>query len=137
MAKSICFACGATKTSIAGACRRCGISPRGDAAALAKSLYLSIDRFDDPDEQSRYSHELDAIGDRIGRHEPVEFDESELRRMDERIRLLSSVTRGRFTRALSLLSARSAISRVPRRSFAAPPVFFWGLSVTVQYMGSL
>ena len=64
MAKSICFACGATKTSIAGACRRCGISPRGDAAALAKSLYLSIDRFDDPDDSrvTRTSWTLSETG---------------------------------------------------------------------------
>jgi hypothetical protein len=94
------MACGSPKRFITNPCPTCGFSPLGDPAAVAKSVYLSVNRFDDFDEQTRWSGELEAIGQQIGRHQSFEFDPAELARMSERVEAFQSVSRGQVYGAL-------------------------------------
>ena len=67
MTLAVCINCGHTKLGALTPCRRCGFLPK-DAVEQARSMLLS-DRKLSP-------HELRTAAERIGRGEPVVFDEA-------------------------------------------------------------
>ena len=91
MASALCPRCGTTKKRPWEACKRCGLDPAADEDALLRSVYLSVERFDDGDERRRYRRELDALGERLRAGRSVAFDEAELGKLRERKRLVESV----------------------------------------------
>jgi hypothetical protein len=78
---AVCLQCGAAKALPWWRCRRCGFDPSPDEEALAKSAYLSVQRFDQPRDQAVYRKELRRIGVDIGRGIPPTFDSRELARL--------------------------------------------------------
>lgn len=91
MAKAICIACGHAKPRPWKACRKCGLDPSSDEMALAKSVYLSIGRFEDPAEQAKYEDELDQVGRDLSIGKVVHYDEKELARLVEQKKAVDSV----------------------------------------------
>ena len=67
MTLAVCINCGHTKLGALTPCRRCGFAPK-DGLEQAKSVLLS-DRKLSPDE-------LRSVSERIGRGEPVVYDEA-------------------------------------------------------------
>lgn len=78
MAKAVCVRCGLAKRRVLSTCRNCGFSPQIDSVALAKSIILSIERFEDGGDRQRYATELDGIGERLRAGGAVEYDPKEV-----------------------------------------------------------
>lgn len=91
MAVAICLRCGASKKRPWTACGSCGLDPADDREVLVKSVYLSVERFEDGTERRRYRKELDEIASRIRAGEAPELDEAELKRLRKQRRLVESV----------------------------------------------
>lgn len=64
-----------------GRCRHCGLDPRPDPTNLARSIILSVDRFEDGSDRRRYATELDRIGETLRSGEQVEYDSQEVERL--------------------------------------------------------
>ncbi|HVU01153.1 MAG TPA: hypothetical protein VHE30_05350 [Polyangiaceae bacterium] len=91
MANAICIQCGSRKRAASHRCRNCGFQP-GDDEALLRSVYLSIGRYEEPDAQERYAHELDEVGQQVRSGAPPEFDSTELNRLREQLRAVRSIS---------------------------------------------
>ena len=96
----ICLQCGAEKLDALRVCRQCGFDPQSSEDACAKSLYLSTERYSDPEKQRPYWDELSRFAERIERGETVAFEPPELVRMAEQHRerklRLNQLTRRRM-----------------------------------------
>jgi len=80
---AICLRCGATKELPYETCVGCGFQPTEEDESLLKSVYLSLGRYDTPDEQSRYALELVTLAEQLRRGEEIEFDGDDLRRLQK------------------------------------------------------
>lgn len=78
---AICLRCGTGKELPYETCIGCGFQPTDEDESLLKSVYLSLGRYDTPEEQSRYKLELIALAEQIRRGEEIEFDGDGLRRL--------------------------------------------------------
>jgi len=87
VASAICIQCGASKGSPIAKCRACAFDPRDDEIALARSFLLSVERYDDGTDRRRYRGELDEVGRRIQAGDQVVFDDAEIQREIEIVRL--------------------------------------------------
>jgi len=81
MASSVCISCGVSKSRTWEKCSVCGFDPRGDEIAMAKSVYLSVGRYEEEVDRTRYANELDAIGQTIRDGVIIEYDQAELERL--------------------------------------------------------
>jgi hypothetical protein len=77
---AICLQCGATKKEPYAQCDECGFQPTDDES-LAKSVYLSLGRYDTPAEQSRYEYELKRLANELRSGREIEFDGEDLARL--------------------------------------------------------
>lgn len=91
MAKAICPRCGTPKKRPWKKCSNCGLDPAHDEDALVKSVYLSVERFEDGGDRRRYSKELDDLTVRIRAGESPSFDPEVLNRLRKQKRLVESV----------------------------------------------
>ena len=91
MVDSVCPRCGTSKKRPWKACSNSCLDPADDEEALVKSVYLSVERFEDGTERRRYRKELDEIARRMRAGESPEFDEAELKRLRKQKRLVESV----------------------------------------------
>lgn len=91
MEMAICIRCGAKKKRPYHKCRSCGLDPKGDEAALVRSVYLSTGRYEDPDEAGRYVEELERHAAAIRAGQEVAYDEDELARLRRQKHLVESV----------------------------------------------
>jgi len=81
---AICIRCGAKKHSAWKTCGNCGLDPNGDTNDLIKSVYMSIGRYEDADErQAEWQRELEHIGNVINNGGFPEYEELELKRLNE------------------------------------------------------
>lgn len=92
MPNAICLRCGKVKSRATACCKACAFDPREDKVALAKSILLSIDRYEDGTDRKRYAKELGAIGERISAGEQVPFDPQEVQRQVEIVDLGRSIS---------------------------------------------
>lgn len=100
MATAICLQCGAKKRKPYAECARCGYQPHDDKS-LIRSVYLSIHRYEDPQEQDRYADELDVIAERLATSQGYDFDEGDLRRLREQWQEMAAVTNSMLISALA------------------------------------
>ena len=91
MIKAICISCGTRKSAPWKKCSHCGLDPSTDEMALVKSVYLSVGRFEDPDQQRRYSEELEHLGTSLRDGGVVEYDGGELHRLRKQKKALDGV----------------------------------------------
>ena len=91
MTEAICLRCGSEKRRPWQQCSTCGFTPQDDEDSLLKSVYLSVGRFDDFDEQTEYRKELAVLAERLRAGMPIEFDARELARLAEQRDLVRSV----------------------------------------------
>jgi hypothetical protein len=63
--KAICIKCGESKRHPLAVCKRCRFDPNSDRETQAKSIILSVVRFEDPEKWKPYSIKLEAIGKSI------------------------------------------------------------------------
>jgi hypothetical protein len=91
MAEAICIACGGRKRLPWQICNDCGLDPTKDEMLLVKSVYLSTGRYDDDSKRQEYAGELEVLGSRISKGQPIEFDDEELARLLAQKRLVESV----------------------------------------------
>ncbi len=80
---AICLRCGTTKELPFETCVDCGFQPTDEDESLLKSVYLSLARYDRPEEQSRYALELVTLAEQLRRGEEIEFDGDDLRRLQK------------------------------------------------------
>ena len=85
---AICMRCGHAKQQPSRKCRHCGLA---DDEMLVRSVYLSPERFDDPDEQRKYAEELLALSEALKSGRQVDFDEHELQRLREQLQAVNEV----------------------------------------------
>jgi hypothetical protein len=90
--EAICARCGASKRAARKKCAGCGLDPAKDDAVLVKSVYLSIGRFDVPDEQERYRAELARMAEALKSGSAIAFDPAELERLDQQRRAVNEVS---------------------------------------------
>jgi hypothetical protein len=91
MLHAICVKCGQVKRRPYARCKSCGLDPRHDDATLVKSIYLSLGRYDDWSEHRSYSRVLETLAQDLKAGRPVTFDEQELARLENQLRVLRSV----------------------------------------------
>jgi len=91
MIHSICPRCGTPKRKPGKKCGHCGLDPDQVEEALVKSVYLSIERFEDGDDRQRYGEVLRDLSARMRAGESPEFDASVLDELRKQRRLVSSV----------------------------------------------
>jgi len=91
MVNALCPRCGTPKKRPWKQCSSCGLDPAHDEDALVKSVYLSVERFEDGDDRRRYSKELDDLAVRIRAGESPAFDPAVLNRLRKQKQLVESV----------------------------------------------
>ncbi len=91
MPDAICLRCAAEKPRPWTTCGGCGFDPRIDDVSLIKSVYLSVERFDDADRRKTYQLELTALAESIRRGDRIAFDEADLPRLRRQKDLVESV----------------------------------------------
>ena len=91
MANALCPRCGTPKKQPWVKCKNCGLDPADDEEVLVKSVYFSVERFDDADDRQRYGKELDELGKRLRAGERPSFDDAELEQLRQQKRLVASV----------------------------------------------
>jgi hypothetical protein len=91
MLRAICVSCGHAKHRPFERCKGCGFAPTGDDAALARSVYLSVERLDDSSEQARLSEELAVMQEDIRAGRTIEFEPAELERLAKQLRLVRTI----------------------------------------------
>lgn len=91
MPEAICIRCGGFKSDPWERCRFCGLDPKRDVDTLAKSVYLSIRRFEDEEMNQKYRKRLQIISDIIRDGKDIYYDDTELRRLVMQRRIISNV----------------------------------------------
>lgn len=81
MIVAICIRCGSPKDTPWKQCRACGFDPTEDDVDLAKSVYLSLARFQSDEERRRYQVELEQVALAIQDGSTPEFDGNEIDRL--------------------------------------------------------
>src|SRR5436309_1535024 len=82
VARAICLRCGRAKLTWSDGCAACGFDPRDEGIhAQVRSSYLSVSRFDEVQRHLEYKRELDGLGNRIMRGEPIDYDAADLENM--------------------------------------------------------
>lgn len=89
--RALCPRCGAPKKRPWSSCDRCGLDPAEDEEALVRSVYLSIERFEDGDDRRHYRTELEELARRIRAGESPSYDEAVLEELRMQKRLVASV----------------------------------------------
>jgi methylphosphotriester-DNA--protein-cysteine methyltransferase len=79
MTQAVCIRCANRKAAGYRKCTRCGLDPRGED--LVKSVYLSVDRFEDGTDRKRYAKELDPVAVDLERGQQPFYIEAELARL--------------------------------------------------------
>lgn len=77
---AVCLKCGESKDAPYKRCNQCGFNPTDDDS-LVKSVYLSVGRYDTPDEQSRYEYELNELAKEIRSGHEIAFDRVDIDRL--------------------------------------------------------
>lgn len=88
---AVCIKCGAFKNAPWKTCSRCHLDPTQREGDLLRSVYLSVGRFADPEEQKRYRETLVEIARGIEGGQLPEFDAAELERLRKEKVLVDSV----------------------------------------------
>ena len=91
MVFSVCMSCGHEKKAPYKKCPSCGFDPAKDEADMVKSVYLSLGRYDNEDEQERYCQELQCISAALARGEQISYEEEELKRLKAQKKEVESV----------------------------------------------
>jgi hypothetical protein len=81
VATAICIRCGFEKRRASSRCGHCGLNPRHDLHALAKSVILSVERFEDGTDRLRYASDLDKLGESLRSGGAVGYDSKEVERL--------------------------------------------------------
>jgi hypothetical protein len=89
--RALCMRCGVAKKSPYAQCPACGFEPRNDAD-LVKSVYLSVGRFEDGDDQARYATQLIDLSSALRAGGSVEYVSSELSRLSQQLTQVRSVS---------------------------------------------
>jgi uncharacterized membrane protein YvbJ len=71
MVNALCPRCGTPKKRPWKKCSNCGLDPANDEDALVKSVYLSVERFEDADDRRRHGKEMDELAIRFRLFLPV------------------------------------------------------------------
>ncbi len=100
MAESICIKCGSEKTAPWRKCRSCAFQPVEGSAELAKSVYLSLGRYEEGEERREYAIQLNALADTIRSGKALEYDETELLRLQRQEKVVRAIGHGDIGRAL-------------------------------------
>jgi hypothetical protein len=79
MIKAICIRCGTSKEAPWRKCRKCGLSPLGDD--LAKSVYCSLGRFNNDEDQSAQESELKSLSTILKQGGTIDYNTTELERL--------------------------------------------------------
>jgi hypothetical protein len=90
--KAICLKCGDWKPAPYTRCSNCGFQPKPGSHDEIKSVYLSVGRFENLEEQERYLVELERTSESLQKGESPKFDLQELERLEEQRRLAASVS---------------------------------------------
>ena len=86
---AISVRCGAGKTGPQCSCGVCKFDPKqGTREDVAKSIYLSTARFDDPADQEEYRHQLAECGRIIRSGGTIPYDSDELLHIQKTLRIL-------------------------------------------------
>ncbi len=93
MALAVCITCGAEKSGAWRTCEKCGFDPRSSVPTLVKSVYLSIDRYEELDDRESYKNELDKIAELIRCRKAVAYDQAELSRLENQYYEVQSAQR--------------------------------------------
>jgi len=91
MVNALCTGCGTPKNKPWKRCRGCGLDPTQDEDVLVKSVYLSVERFQDGDDRRRYAKQLDELGVRMRAGEEPAFEPAALEKLRKQKRLVESV----------------------------------------------
>lgn len=100
MIRAICVRCGAAKPHATKTCKRCNVDPTVDDALLVRSVYLSLARFESPDDHPDYESELAELARNIEAGSEIDFDERELTRLREQLLAVKQVSWPDVLRAL-------------------------------------
>jgi hypothetical protein len=92
MHNAICLRCGAQKIAALAKCDSCGFEPAGDVESLVKSVYLSTGRYNEVDSATKYQSLLVKYSDLIKSGIPIEFEQSELDRLELQMKAVDSVS---------------------------------------------
>lgn len=103
MAQAICISCGRPKRAGWKRCRHCGFHPGNEEAGLVRSIYLSVDRFDEEEDRRRYARELDQIGRQIEDGKEIMYDAAELSRLLEEKRAVEDVSNWAVLRVIVVI----------------------------------
>lgn len=90
--EAICLKCGEWKRSPYAECGSCSFQPRPGSEEEIKSAYLSLGRFEDGSDRTDYSEELEQLASLIKNQVPINFETTELRRLDAQRRLVRSTS---------------------------------------------
>ncbi|MFM8572754.1 MAG: hypothetical protein ACKOAU_14265 [Pirellula sp.] len=77
---AVCLKCGKSKDAPYKRCSECGFKPADDDS-MAKSVYLSLGRFDTRAEQSTYEYELRELATEIRSGHETAFDQVDMDRL--------------------------------------------------------
>lgn len=91
MVNALCTRCGTPKKKPWKRCSSCGLDPTQDEDVLVKSVYLSVERFEDGDDRRRYAKELDDLAVRMRAGEKPDFEPAALEKLRKQKRLVESV----------------------------------------------
>ena len=91
MPKAICPACGQARAKPWLVCKGCGLDPSQDDELLIRSVYLSVDRFEDGSDRARYAKELEGIAKRLSECAEYSYDTDEIERLRKQKLAISSV----------------------------------------------
>lgn len=91
MVNAVCPRCGTSKNRPWKKCSTCGLDPAQDEEWLVKSVYLSVERFEDGDDRRRYGIELEELAVRMRAGEKPDFDPAVLKKLRKQKRLVERV----------------------------------------------
>ena len=94
MSSAFCVRCGSGKDRPWNSCGQCGLDPSSDESLLIRSVYLSLGRYEDPDEQERYRPELERLAGIVRAGGEIAYDPGELARLAEQKAMVESVSTG-------------------------------------------
>ncbi len=84
----ICMKCGGEKTNPWQECVQCKFCPAPMSDDLVKSVYLSVGRFETFEEREKYKGDLKELGGQLSRGQSILFDEAEIDRLTEQMKLV-------------------------------------------------
>lgn len=120
MPNAICISCGFYKIEPWHKCPSCGFDRSSNDLALAKSVYMSIGRYETQIDKDRYHLELEKMAQEIRKGTRIDYDKKELNRLLHQKQIVDSI---------SLFTVVKTAFRI-----FLPGILFLGLLVAVYFL---